>query len=109
MGMEQEFGGSIDVLVNNAGFAYKGADPTPFEGQTAKTFQTNYYGLVDFTEQMLPMLRNGKDPRIVNVASMAGRLRQVSPQLQARFTDPQLTIPELNRLMNMFEQDVQRG
>ena len=108
--IDREFNGSIDVLVNNAGFAYKGADPTPFEGQTAKTFQTNYYGLVNFTEHnMLPLLRKGTDARIVNVASMAGRLRQVSPQLQARFTDPQLTIPELNQLMNTFEQDVQRG
>jgi len=107
--MEQEFGGSIDVLVNNAGFAYKGADPTPFEQQTAKTFQTNYYGLVDFTEQILPFLRKGTDPRIVNVASMAGRLRQVSPELQARFTDPQLTIPGLNNLMKTFENDVQKG
>lgn len=107
--LEQEFGGAIDVLVNNAGFAYKGADPTPFKGQTAKTFETNYYGLVAFTQQMLPLLRKGTDARIVNVASMAGRLRQVSPELQAKFTDPQLTIPQLNSLMKEFEEDVQNG
>ena len=107
--MEREFGGAVDVLVNNAGFAYKGADPTPFKAQTAKTFQTNYYGLVDFTQQMMPFLRKGTDARIVNVASMAGRLRQVSPKLQAKFTDPQLTIPELNNLMKSFEDDVQNG
>jgi len=107
--LEQEFGGAVDVLVNNAGFAYKGADPTPFKGQTAKTFEINYYGLVTFTQQMLPLLRKGTDARIVNVASMAGRLRQVSPELQAKFTDPQLTIPQLNALMKEFEEDVQNG
>ena len=107
--MQEEFGGSLDVLVNNAGFAYKGADPTPFEKQTAKTLQTNYYGLVTFTQQMLPFLRKGTDARIVNVASMAGRLRQVSPELQQRFTDPNLDIPQLDQLMMAFENDVQKG
>ena len=46
--MEQEFG-KVDVLVNNAGFAYKGSDPTPFRDQTEKTLAINYYGLIDFT------------------------------------------------------------
>mmetsp|Transcript_11356 Transcript_11356/g.27218 ORF Transcript_11356/g.27218 Transcript_11356/m.27218 type:complete len:147 (+) Transcript_11356:3-443(+) len=58
---------------------------------------------------MLPLLRKGTDARVVNVASMAGRLGQVSPELQAKFTDPQLTIPELNGLMKAFEDDVQKG
>ena len=107
--LETEFGGVVDVLVNNAGFAYKGSDPTPFKGQTAKTFETNYYGLVTFTQQMLPLLRKGTDARIVNVASMAGYLTQVSPKLQANFSHPQLTIPELNGLMKSFEDDVQNG
>jgi len=101
--LEKEFGGSVDVLVNNAGFAYKGSDPTPFREQTAKTLETNYYGLVDFTQRMLPLLRKGTDARIVTVASMAGRLGQVSPELRARFSDPALTIEQLNGLVNEFE------
>jgi carbonyl reductase 1 len=107
--LEKEFGGAVDVLVNNAGFAYKGSDPTPFELQTAKTLEINYFGLVKFTQQMLPLLRKGTDARIVNVASLAGRLRQVSPKLQAKFTDPQLTIAQLNDLIKEFEEDVQNG
>jgi carbonyl reductase 1 len=107
--MEEEFGGKVDVLVNNAGFAYKGSDPTPFQQQTEKTLDINYFGLVDFTEKMIPLLQRGSDPRVVNVASMAGRLNQVSPQLQKQFTDPNLTIPKLNALMLQFQHDVQDG
>lgn len=43
--------GKVDVLVNNAGFAYKGSDPTPFRDQTEKTFRINYWGTVDFTKK----------------------------------------------------------
>lgn len=99
--MQEEFG-KVDVLVNNAGFAYKGSDPTPFEGQTSKTLGINYFGLVDFTETMMPLLRKGEDPRLVNVASASGHLKQVSPGLQKRFTEESLTIPELNKLMGEF-------
>ena len=106
--MQDEFG-KVDVLVNNAGFAYKGADPTPFEGQTEKTLNINYYGLVDFTEKMMPLLRKGDDPRLVNVASRAGRLGQVSKDLQTKFTADNLTIEELNALMDEFKSDVQAG
>lgn len=106
--MQEEFG-KVDVLVNNAGFAYKGSDPTPFRDQTEKTLAINYFGLVDFTETMIPLLQKGDDPRLVNVASEAGYLGQVSPTLQERFTDNTLTIPKLNDLMNEFAESVKAG
>ena len=66
----------VDVLVNNAGIAFKGADPTPFAQQTKPTLDVNFRGTVDFTQEMLPLLRRAAqqpsgDARIVNVASMA--------------------------------------
>ena len=106
--MEKKYG-KVDVLVNNAGFAFKGADPTPFEQQTKPTLDINFRGTVDFTEKMLPLIKKGKDPRIVNVASMAGRLGQVSPELQSKFSSKDLTMPELHNLVNQFEKDVQDG
>jgi carbonyl reductase 1 len=106
--IEENFG-KVDVLVNNAGMAYKGADPTPFEQQCQPTLDVNFRGTVDFNEKLLPLIRKGSDPRIVNLSSMAGRLSQVSPELQQKFTSPDLTIPELMGLMNQFQSDVLKG
>ena len=106
--MEATFG-KVDCLVNNAGFAYKNADPTPFKGQSKKTLDINYRGTIDFSEKLLPLLRKGTDPRLINVASMAGRLAQVSPDLQAKFSSPSLTLPVLNDLVNDFERSVHHG
>ncbi|KAL7568782.1 hypothetical protein ACA910_018711 [Epithemia clementina (nom. ined.)] len=106
--MEATFG-KADVLVNNAAMAFKNADPTPFAQQTKPTLDVNYRGTVDLTERLVPLLKKGTDPRIVSVASMAGRLGQVSPALQAKFTDPNLTMEQLNDLVNQFEESAQKG
>jgi carbonyl reductase 1 len=104
--MEQDYG-KVDVLVNNAGLAFKNADPTPFADQCSPTLDVNYRGTVDFTERMLPLVRKGTDPRIVNVASMSGHLSHLkSQELQNRFSSPSLTMPELNQLVDQFEADV---
>ena len=41
--LEEKYG-RLDTLVNNAAIAFKGADPTPFEQQTAPTLDINYRG-----------------------------------------------------------------
>lgn len=107
--MEKEFG-KCDVLVNNAAFAFKGSDPTPFQEQTKPTLDINFRATVDFTEQMIPLLRKGTDPRIVNVASMSGHLSQLQTQeLRDAFTSPDLTMAELQQLVDKFESDVASG
>jgi len=102
--------GQCDVLINNAGMAFKGSDPTPFQEQCKPTLAVNYWGTFDFTEEMLPLIRQGTDPRIVTVASMAGRLSQLqTKELQRRFSDPKLTKEELSLLVKQFEEDVLSG
>jgi NAD(P)-dependent dehydrogenase (short-subunit alcohol dehydrogenase family) len=68
-----EFGG-IDVVVNNAGYGLVG----PFEAQTdaqiRRQFETNLFGVMNVTRAVLPHMRERKAGRIVNVASIAGRM-----------------------------------
>ncbi|TGN17269.1 SDR family oxidoreductase [Leptospira idonii] len=66
--------GKIDAVVNNAGYGLTG----PFEGATPEQIQrqydTNVFGLMSVTREILPHFRKNKSGVIINVASMAGRL-----------------------------------
>jgi carbonyl reductase 1 len=106
--MEESFG-KVDVLVNNAGFAFKGSDSTPFKEQCTPTLDINFRGTVDLTNRLLPLIEKGTDPRVVNVASMAGRLAQLSPELQSKFSSNDLTMAELESLVDQFETAVHDG
>ncbi|KAG8470821.1 hypothetical protein KFE25_009242 [Diacronema lutheri] len=100
---------ALHVLVNNAGIAFKSSDTTPFAKQTRTTLRTNYEGTVEITAALLPLLRKADNPRIVSVASMAGKLKQLSPELQHAFASESLTLPKLNELVAQFEADVDAG
>lgn len=66
--------GSIDVVVNNAGYGLSGV----FEGVTAeqirRQFDTNVFGVMAVTRAILPYFRQRKAGTIVNVSSMGGRI-----------------------------------
>lgn len=106
--LEERFG-KVDVFVNNAAMAYKGADPTPFREQCSPTLNINFRGTCDLTERLLPLLRKGTDPRLVNVASMSGRLGQLSPERQQQFSADDLTMEQLHSYVDEFERDVWAG
>uniref|UniRef100_A0A915ELT5 carbonyl reductase (NADPH) n=1 Tax=Ditylenchus dipsaci TaxID=166011 RepID=A0A915ELT5_9BILA len=60
----------IDVLINNAGFAFKGdATESAFE-QADVTIGINYYGTKTVSKHLVPLIRSGG--RVVNVCSRAG-------------------------------------
>jgi NAD(P)-dependent dehydrogenase (short-subunit alcohol dehydrogenase family) len=70
---QARFGG-IDVLVNNAGYGYRGAVEEASQAEIRELFDTNFFGLVAVTQAVLPGMRVRGSGYIVNVSSVGGRM-----------------------------------
>jgi NAD(P)-dependent dehydrogenase (short-subunit alcohol dehydrogenase family) len=64
--------GSIDVLVNNAGFGYVGALEESDEGEVRAMVETNFFGLARMIHEVLPGMRHRRRGNIVNISSIGG-------------------------------------
>ncbi|MEO1057457.1 MAG: SDR family oxidoreductase [Actinomycetota bacterium] len=66
--------GSINVLVNNAGYgAYGPLESTPISS-IRRQFDVNLFGLIETTQAILPGMRQQRAGTIVNVSSVGGRV-----------------------------------
>src|ERR671918_586858 len=63
---------SIDVLVNNAGYALTGAFEDLAIEEIKAQYETNLFGLIRTTQAVLPIMRKQKSGMIVNISSGAG-------------------------------------
>ena len=64
--------GGVDVLINNAGYAYRAEIGDLNLDEMRRMFDTNVFGLVDITNRVVPLMKARGDGDIVNVASTSG-------------------------------------
>ncbi len=64
--------GRIDILINNAGAGITGPMEEIPEEEIQRNFMTNYFGAINVTKAVLPLMREQKSGLIINITSIAG-------------------------------------
>ncbi|KAK9927261.1 hypothetical protein M0R45_024453 [Rubus argutus] len=123
--------GKLDILVNNAAVLgsvfltedkaaiaaddiFSSKSPKQISLQTHETavdcLKTNYYGVKQLTEALLPLLQKSEAPRIVNVSSTLGQLRVIQNEKAKKdLADvDSLTEEKVDKLVEEFLEDVKQ-
>ena len=113
--LKEKYGG-IDVLVNNAGIAFKNDATDPFGHQAKVTLETNYWANKRTCEILFPVLKPGA--RVVNMSSSCGYLGHIgaksgdkvkAEQLRKTLAAPDLRLETLDGLMKNFVETAEAG
>ena len=74
LGLVTEKLGPVDVLVNNAGLISFGPQASLTPQDYEDSLKTHFWGPYFFTEEVLPHMRRRRAGRVLNVASVGGRV-----------------------------------
>ncbi|MEM7310865.1 MAG: SDR family oxidoreductase [Planctomycetota bacterium] len=66
--------GAIDVLVNNAGYGGHALFEQASDESIRAMYETNVFGLMNVTREVLPLMRKQGSGCVINVTSMAGMM-----------------------------------
>jgi uncharacterized protein len=72
--LEEQHGGQLHLLVNNAGASWRASFAEGGYANVQRHMELNFDAAVRLTESLLPLLRASAPSAIVNVASTAGRV-----------------------------------
>lgn len=64
--------GKIDVLVNNAGFGFAGGIEEASMSEVHNVFEANFFGTLQVTQAVLPIMRQQKSGHIIQISSHGG-------------------------------------
>jgi NAD(P)-dependent dehydrogenase (short-subunit alcohol dehydrogenase family) len=63
--------GVIDVLINNAGFGMGGFFEDLSDEDWRRQYDTNFFGVLNVTREVLPVMRPRRSGRIINISSVS--------------------------------------
>jgi NADP-dependent 3-hydroxy acid dehydrogenase YdfG len=66
--------GTIDVVLNNAGYAVAGTFESVERERIVRQFGVNVQGLLDVTQKVLPHFRKNKRGMFINISSVGGKM-----------------------------------
>jgi NAD(P)-dependent dehydrogenase (short-subunit alcohol dehydrogenase family) len=70
--------GTIDVLMNNAGYGYLSSVEEGDDAEIRAQFDTNVFGLFALTRAVLPAMRKARRGHVINLSSIAGMIGYAS-------------------------------
>lgn len=88
--------GSIDVLINNAGFVQVGAVEDLRMEDWRRQFETNFFGVIRVTQAVLPHMRERRKGRILMMSSVSGFL---TPPTQGAYSASKHAIEALSNAL----------
>jgi len=64
----------IDILINNAGYGLVGFFEDLSLDEIRNQFETNFFGVLNITKKIIPIMRSQKSGTIINISSGAGQV-----------------------------------